>query len=140
VYNNQVNYDKEIIKTFVKQILGCACPEEVFEYIDCKSNIQLNDIVLSNKINIGNRLLIYLIEIINPGPIKNILPLLLSAGIKERDGLGFNRFRLVLVSDKVDEIKEVAESLFKTTNKDEKVHLHVISKDKVPIFSKIKHK
>jgi len=128
-----VNHNKDIIKTFVKQTLGCGCPEEVFEYIDCKSNIKLkNDILLRNKINIGNRLLIYIIEANNPSFIKNSLPLLLSAGIKERDSLRFNRFRLVLITDKVDEIKEVAESLFNTINKDEKVHLHVVPKDKVP--------
>jgi len=129
-----VNHDKDIIKTFVKQTLGCACPEEVFEHIDCKSNIQLNDILLSNKINIGNRLLIYIVDTNKPGSIKNILPLLFNAGIKERDSLGFNRFRLVLVTDKVDEIKEVAESLFTTINKDEKVHLHIVHQEKVPEF------
>jgi hypothetical protein len=128
-----VKFDKEKIKTFVKQTLGCACPEEVFEYIDCQSNIKLNDdIVLNTKINIGNRLLIYVVEANNPGFIKNVLPFLVNTGKKERDNLRFNRFRLVLVTDKLDEIKEVAESLFNTINKDEKVHLHVIQKNKVP--------
>ena len=128
-----MNFDKEKIKTFVKLTLGCTCPEEVFEYIDCQSNIKLNDdIVLSNKINIGNRLLIYVIETNKPGLIKNVLPFLVNTGKKERDNLRFNRFRLVLVTDKLDEIKEIAESIFDTIHKDDKVHLHVIQKDKVP--------
>ena len=33
----------ENIKAFVRQTLGCACPEEVFKRIDCQSNIKLND-------------------------------------------------------------------------------------------------
>jgi hypothetical protein len=122
-----VKFDKEKIKTFVKQTLGCACPEEVFEYIDCQSNIKLNDdILLHNKINIGNRLLIYIVEANNPGLIKNVLPFLVNTGKKERDNLRFNRFRLVLVTDKLDEIKETAESIFDTIQKDEKVHLHIL--------------
>jgi hypothetical protein len=128
-----VNLDKKNIKTFVKLTLGCTCPEEVFEYIDCQSNIKLNDdIVLSNKINIGNRLLIYVVEVTNPVFIKNVLPFLVNTGKKERDNLRFNRFRLVLVTENLDKIKEIAESIFDTIHKDDKVHLHVIQKDKVP--------
>jgi hypothetical protein len=130
-----VNFDKEEIKTFVKQTLGCACPEEVFEFIDCQSHIKLNDnIVLRNKINIGNRLLIYVMESNNSDSIKNILPFLVNAGKTERDNLKFNRFRLVLVTDKLDELKETAEKLFNTVNRDDKVHLHVVDRNKVPIF------
>jgi hypothetical protein len=130
-----VNFDKKNIKTFVKQTLGCACPEEVFEYIDCQSNINLkDDIVLRNKINIGNRLLIYVMESNNPDSIKNVLPFLVNTGKTERDNLKLNRFRLVLVTDKLDEIKATAESMFNTINKDDKVHLHVVDRNKVPIF------
>jgi hypothetical protein len=128
-YNNCVNYDKESIKTFVKQTLGCTCSEEVFAYIDCQSNIKLNDIVLNSKINIGNKLLIYVVEINNRDSIKELLPFLVSTGKREKDNLGFNRFRLVLVTKKLNEIKEKAEHVFNTINRDEKVHLHVVSKE-----------
>jgi len=134
-----VNYDKENIKTFVQKTLGCGCPEEVFEYIDCQFNIKLNDIVLSHKINIGNRLLIYVIEVNDQSSVKNILPFLVSAGKNERDNLKFNRFRLVLVTDKLNEIKGNAGMIFDSIPKDEKVHLHVVDKKKVPIFSKTKN-
>jgi hypothetical protein len=137
-YNGCVNSGKESIKTFVKQTLGCACPEEVFTYIDCQSNIKMNDIVLNSKINIGNKLLIYVVEINNRDSIKKLLPFLVSTGKKERDNLGFNRFRLVLVTEKLNEIKETAERAFKTIPKDEKIHLHVVLKNKVPIFLKTK--
>jgi hypothetical protein len=89
---------------------------------------------LRNKINIGNRLLIYILEVNNTGPIKNILPFLVKSGKTERDNLKFNRFRLVLITDRVEEIKRTAESIFGDINKDEKVHLHVVDKDMVPIF------
>ena len=136
-YNGSVNFDRDAIKFFVQQTLGCGCPEEVFKFIDCQFNSKLNDeIVLHNKINIGNRLLIYVLEVNNAAPVKNILPFLVNTGKAERDDLKFNRFRLVLVTDKVDEIKESAGSLFNDINKDEKVHLHVVHKENVPEFSK----
>jgi len=134
-----MNYDKENIKTFVQKTLGCGCPEEVFEYIDCQFNIKLNDIVLSHKINIGNRLLIYVIEVNNQSSVKNILQFLVNTGKNERDNLKFNRFRLVLVTDKLNEIKENAGMIFDSIPKDEKVHLHVVDKKKVPIFLKTEH-
>ncbi len=134
-----MNYDREAIKIFVQKTLGCGCPEEVFEHIDCHFNIKLNDIALSHKINIGNRLLIYVIEVNDQSSVINILPFLVSAGKNERDNLKFNRFRLVLVTDKLNEIKGNAETIFKTIPKDEKVHLHVVDKKKVPIFSKTKN-
>ena len=124
----------ENIKTFVKNTLGCGCPEEVFEYIDCQSNIKLNDVVLRNRINIGNRLLIYIVEVHNGDSLKNVLPLLIATGKKERDDLKFNRFRLVLASDNIDETKKAAEDIFKTIDKDEKIYLHIIFKTDLPIF------
>jgi hypothetical protein len=126
----------ENIKTFVRQTLGCACPEEVFKRIDCQSNIKLNDnILLSSKINVGNKLLIYVVEINDQDSMKHTLPFLLNIGKKERDSSGFNRFRLVLATDKLDEIKEVADIVFKTIDKDERIHLHIIPKKNIQIFS-----
>jgi hypothetical protein len=125
----------EDIKTFVQQTLGCSCPEEVFDHIECQSNIKLDDnIVLSNKINIGGRLLIYIIEVNNPNSIKYILPSILSTGKEERDRLNFNRFRLVLAADNLNEIKQVVNVMFKTINKDERIHLHIVSKDNFSLF------
>jgi hypothetical protein len=51
---------------------------------------------------------------------------LASAGKKERDGKGSNRFRLVLVADEPDEARQAAGKVFeRLRGTDEKVHLHV---------------
>jgi len=92
--------------------------------------------VLRSKLNIGNRLLIYIVEVDDQDSLKNILPFLIEIGKKERDGLGFNRFRLVLATNTVNETKEVAEAVFKDTAKDEKVHLHLVLKESIPNFLK----
>ncbi|MCX5718505.1 MAG: hypothetical protein NT055_00830 [Nitrospirae bacterium] len=94
-----------------------------------------DDILLHNKINIGNRLLIYIVEMNNPDLIKRNLPLLIETGKNERDRSGFNRFRLAIATDKVDQIKHIADSVFKNLKfKDEKIHLHIIHKDEISLF------
>jgi hypothetical protein len=127
--------DKNHVKTFVRNVLGCGCPEEVFSRIDCQCNIVLNnDIVLRNKINIGNRLLIYVVEMNNPDLLKSILETLIPFGVNERDEKGFNRFRLVIATDKPDKIKDEAEKKFRALKiKDEKVHLHIVLQNEIRI-------
>ena len=118
------------IKAFAQQTLGCGCPEEVFDSIDCQRDIELSpQIVLTNKINIGNRLLVYILQTDDSNFIKNNLPAIVQLGIKERDSKGLNRVRFVIVADKPGEIQPVAENTFKDlASKDEKIHLHVLNK------------
>lgn len=127
--------NNENITTFIQRILGCGCPEEVFRYIECQSDIKINDLAVKNRINIGNRLLIYVAEVNESAPVSRILPLLCDAGKKDRDSSGFNRFRLVLAADILDDIKQDAEDIFKAINEDEKMHLHVILKNSIPAFA-----
>ena len=129
-----VTSEKENIKIFAQQTLGCGCPEEVFQHIDSQSNVQLNGIVLSRRIKIGNRLLIYIVETTDADSVKHNLAFLVASGRKERDSIGFNRFRLVLTSDDTGEVKKVAEEMFAVINRDEKVHLHVIPKKSIPFL------
>jgi hypothetical protein len=119
------------IKPFVQQTLGCSCPEEVFSHIDCRLNIPVGRILLSHKINVGNKLLIYIVELKDSYSLKDALTSLIYAGKKERDTAGFNRFRLVLASDKTQLMKKHAFDIFDALEKDERVHLHVVHKDEV---------
>ncbi|MFX1521257.1 MAG: hypothetical protein ACFFCD_15190 [Promethearchaeota archaeon] len=127
---------KENIKEFVKETLGCDCPENVFTSIDSQLNVKLNnDILLNSKINIGNRLLIHVIEVNDSNSIKSNLSTLVSMGKRERDRGGFNRFRLVLITDKMNEIRKIAYMIFKNLeDKDEKVHLHVIDRNEMSVW------
>ena len=122
------------VKAFVVQTLGCDCPNQVFEYIDCQHNVILNNgIPLRVRMNIGNRLLIYLIEIDDINFIQTNLSALIRLGKDDRDSMGFNRFRLVIVSDNTDEIEHAANTIFENlADKDEKVHLHILSKSELP--------
>ena len=117
----------EPVKHFVQKVLGCGCPEKVFEYIDCKNDVNINGITLKRKINIGNRLLVYVIAIDKTEFIDTVLPGLISKGKQERDDKGFNRLRIVLAHEKPAEIKEKSNDFFRKLNADEKIHLHIVS-------------
>ena len=124
--------DKEKIKYFAQKILGCGCSEEVFKYIDYETNVKIGNIILKSKINIGNKLLIYIVEIISPEDLKQILPFLIEEGKKERN-LKFNRFRLVLTTKDINEIKQMADVLYGKIDKDDKVYLHIIPIEDIPV-------
>ena len=111
--------------------MGCQCPEDVFSHVESKCSIPLhNGILLHNRINIGNRLLVYVVVTDSAAFVKDTLHELLRTGKDERDRMGFNRFRLVLASDKVNEITDIAERTFNALpQRDDKIHLHVVTKD-----------
>ena len=126
--------DNKAIKEFARNTLGCDCPEEIFQYIDCRTleNIDEN-IAPAYEINIGNRLLIFAAAIDDVDSLKPVLSKLLRAGIKKRDEKKFNRFRLVLLSPGDIDIAAQASGIFSSLAPDEKAHLHVINKDDFPV-------
>jgi hypothetical protein len=126
--------DKEAIKVFVQTTLGCGCPEEVFQHISCESGITQNGIGVMHKINIGNRLLVYVLPIDTTASLREVLPKIIGIGKSERDNSGFNRFRLVLAADDKELFQKAAEDLFLKIQKDEKIHLHILPKTSIPEF------
>lgn len=138
---------KQNIIYFTKEILGCGCSDEVFEIIEEEDNVTLDDgMNLFKKLKIGNKLLIYIIfnKEIEPNPLKEndlekILNSIFQIGKKERDELGFNRFRLVIGSTVVSgqvlkiggefKVSSKYDQIFsKLKNLDDKMHIHVVPK------------
>ena len=113
------------IKRFVQETLGCTCPEEVFNHIDYqKKGVG----VAGSKICVGDRLLIYIISIDRNAGIEELIRSALQQGVQERDKRGLNRFRLVLVASRPEELRSEAEAAFELSlYKDEKAHLHLVS-------------
>ena len=119
------------IKRFVQETLRCSCPEEVFEKID----YQKEDDISGRKINVGDRLLIYIITTDRASNIQGVINSAMERGVVERDKKGFNRFRLVLVASRPDELSSLAEDAFESSGyTDEKTHLHVVSESDVESF------
>jgi len=120
--------NKNDIKTFVINKLGCNCPSEVFNIIERQKDIQLDqNINLNYKINIGNRLLIYIIEINDKEFLRQNLLTIVARGIDERNKNNFNRFILVIISNDINENDQNGQRLFDTILKgDQKAHLHIV--------------
>jgi hypothetical protein len=127
---NRINYPE--IKRFVRETLGCSCPEQVFdkiEYLNAGSGIW------ERKINVGDRLLVYILTMNEKSDIRDVINTALKQGIEERDTTGLNRFRLVLVSSCPEELCGSAEQAFKSSKyTDEKAYLHIISERDLGMF------
>ena len=120
------------IKRFVQEILGCSCPEEVFNNIDYQ--IQ-GDGISARKVTVGDRLLIYIVNVNGTSSIQGVIHSALEQGVEERDRKGFNRFRLVLVASCPDELRSSAEQAFDSSGyTDEKAHLHIVNESDVGCF------
>lgn len=112
------------IKRLVQQTLGCSCPEEVFQTIDC---VNEDDGLGGMKITVGNRLLIYIIRAEETSGLHSAVNEAMQQGVGERDENGLNRFRLVLVTSRQDELSGAAEGAFAGSGYvDERTHLHII--------------
>ena len=115
------------IKDFVRHSLGCKCPDNVFEHIE-DQRITSGISPHTRAITVGGKLLLYVWEIDNPDQLQEGIPAILAAGKKERNELGLNRFRAILVTEDPSTIKIQADLCFSQfRNLDEKMHLHVVS-------------
>lgn len=124
------NYQE--LKRFVQDTLGCACPEEVFKKIEYEKK---QDKPWERRINVGDRLLIYIISVDSENDLTNKIDIAMESGVTERNEKKFNRFRLVLVSSNSHEISNSAEKTFcESKLYDEKTHLHLVSEDDIQVF------
>ncbi|GAB4353330.1 MAG: hypothetical protein Kow006_18380 [Gammaproteobacteria bacterium] len=121
------------VRDFAQNTLGCGCPEEVFATVqrERRSDPRWGDL---QRIDIGKRLLLYLVDLPMPVPGEEELVALLDRGRRDRDTNGFNRFRLVLFGEmdgkRSGDLNRLAESRFPG---DEKVHLHLLHPSAHPL-------
>ena len=123
----------QAIERFTREILGCDCPSEVFQYIDCQDGPSLgkND-PRAVRINIGHRLLIYIVDCPGPDLLAQRIRALTALGKQERDHMRFNRFRLVIRAGEPDAVAEQAQTAFADVNPDDSLHLHIIQRHDFP--------
>jgi len=117
------------IKSFVQGVLGCGCSEEVFRHIEDSPQVYKG--VGYTRINIGNRLLVYLLKTDDKHFIEKEMKGIVDAGIADRNSGGFNRFRLAIVTAQPAEVMDMAEKLFDLLGTDDRTHLHVLGKGQV---------
>jgi len=126
-----MQYSHDGIEIFVRQTLGCTCPEEVFQHIEQASlAASVPEIPGIDRILIGRKLLIYVWELSDLKELEQYLPALVTTGKQERNLLGYNRFRLVVLTQDPPNAQVRAEELFaESASAEPKLHLHVVNKN-----------
>ena len=128
-----MSFDADMIKSFIRSDLGCDCPDEVFDLIKYEHNCKLwHDLIIDHVLVIGDRLLVYIFFVDETKGVKSNFKKILGYGVKWRDDYGLNRFRLVIVTEKIKTIERMVQPLFeKMTAGDGKVHLHILNRGKL---------
>jgi hypothetical protein len=134
-YNETMTPDLARVQHFIRTTLGCGCPEEVLQWIECSQSEAVPEHGLRlTRIDVGGRLLVYVVAgDVSPETAADALPALLAAGLAERQRAGFNRLRLVVAGEEPDAIRPLAERAFTASAPpDGRVHLHVVAVHELP--------
>jgi hypothetical protein len=81
-----------------------------------------------DRVNIGNRLLVYIFRTDDPELVIRELPRIVRAGLEERNVKSFNRFRLVLATDEARAGAAATRAYLKLDFTDDRTFLHVVKK------------
>ena len=115
------------IKEFVQNILGCTCPDKVFDQIEHRM-VTPDSSPHTRSITIGRKLLVYIWETDDPVDLEQGLVAVLETGKKERDARGLSRFRAVLAVKNPQNVAPLAEQyFFQYSGGDDRMHMHVVS-------------
>lgn len=123
----------EELARFVRETLGCTCPDEVFERVEIARDRLGEGRV--RRVAIGGRLLLELIEDLGIEDLIREIPGRARSGRMDRDAAGMNRFRLVVGLDQVseqDRVRLTAAFASGCDGADDRVHLHLVSARAVP--------
>ena len=128
--------NKSAIEKFVREVLGCTCPDEVFDFIRVEPNPGgLDNLSQGYLLIIGGRLLVYVIKTKDWTSVKGKLEQIFSWGRKRLDAGKFNRFRLVVATSDFEPTQETLSQEFdRLGDTNARLHLHVILPEDLPEF------
>lgn len=131
---SETDVNRAAIEKFVREGLGCTCPDEVFQSISVEQNpTAFADLHKGHLLAIGGKLLVYLVETDDWASVAVNLEQIIRRGREKRDDGGFNRFRLVVSTPEIQPARQILMRKFDALNElDEKLHLHVIAPDQLP--------
>ena len=138
----EVNPNLAAITRFVREVLGCNCPDAVFKQIKVQRGATaVRSCPADYEIRIGDKLLIVVTSSAKLTEVSWLENVILE-GKQARDMTGFNRFRLVVVIPEASRWREELLRVFDNiSSRDKKTHLHVIEQEDMPIlFEKAEEK
>ena len=126
------------LERFIRNTLGCGCPDEVFESVTVTRGLLAADGDESAWwIEVGGRLLIAVTENSDQDALTSRLTRIYDDATRRRDAAGFNRFRLVVVADKAMTGLETAFTSIGVS--DDRLHLHFVTADDLPSLTITHH-
>lgn len=120
------------ITRFVRETLGCNCPDEVFQSIETERKTNNAESVSWLRIDVGNTLLVYISADQEDKINQTQMLQMLAVGRSDRDRNRYNRFRLVLSSMTSPEQEQQLTKVFEQeVGSDEKLHIHWLDKSQL---------
>jgi hypothetical protein len=126
-----------VITRFVREVLGCDCPDEVFRHVAVRrGSAAVKSCPVDYELRIGGRLLVVVtsesVDVLSGSRLEQVI----SEGRQARDDGKFNRFRLVVRTRNAAGDREKLLRAFEAVPvRDEKTHVHVVGQSKVPDFN-----
>ena len=122
------------IEIFAREVLGCGCPDEVFHNISVeKDPASFAGLPVDYLVRIGGRLMIGVTPELHSDEAASQLQRLLETGRDLRDREGFNRFRLVFISDDPANMqKSIEMNLTGFSGLDDRIHVHAVRPGSLP--------
>jgi len=114
--------------SFVRETLGCGCPDEVLARIRVGRGVDG-----APCLDVGGRLMVAVIPYEDLDRLIDSFPDTVERSRRERDLRGFNRVRMVVVHASPEVLGETLDDMLHTiTAADDRVHVHVLPPDVVP--------
>lgn len=111
------------VEGFARDVLGCQYPAEVFARVRVDEAVTVGEVVVRDRITVGDRLLIYVVE--DEGIVRDDRwAALCRRGAGERDARGLHRFRLVIAGD--EGVGQAALAMAELP--DDRCHIHRVSR------------
>jgi hypothetical protein len=127
------------IECFVRETLGCGCPDEVFRSVSIDHLPASAGRPALTELRVGARLLIRVVATPDHAAAAGWLEGLVADGRATRDRHGYNRFRLVLAAPAtgaaprgLDGLDGLAARFARATAGDDRAHLHVLAEGQLP--------
>jgi hypothetical protein len=125
------------IERFVRDTLGCGCPDEVFRSIRVERATVPGAAIAGarpvTRLVLGDRLLVYALETDTGTLLPELVRALALAGRSERDTRRLNRFRLALATGHAGPPTAELEAAFSTVaGSDERMHMHLLEPGQLP--------
>ena len=125
--------NRDEIEPFVRGVLGCGCPDEVFQRMELATGQADPGGLVFTRLVIGGRLLIHVVAWLDADEARLPVETLARLGLADRDRAGCHRFRLVLASAKEGPVPAAIPDAFRAVvGRDDRAHLHWLPASSVP--------